>query len=242
MKQRLSRIALSEMAGEKPLDLPLHVRRESNLRVLDGGRPIAFATSADHFQRDLVALIPKLRVFSQGLCRGKAIADDMVQEALAKAWRARDQFRDGTNMKAWLFTILRNEFYSTTRRAWRETYWDPTLGERTPCPANEQEATMNLSDVVRALSVLPSTQREALVLVAAGGSSYDDAAEVLGVPSGTVKSRVARGRKALKSLLEGDTPLPDYIDMRASDATDTILTELRSILPAVEVRQTMMAR
>ncbi len=164
------------------------------------------ADSAAQFRRDIIALIPHLRAFSRALCGGRAIAEDMAQEALAKAWRAQDAFDPGTNLKAWLFTILRHELYSHSRRAWREIHWDPIKGERIAGPENGQEWALKLSDTVRALQELPEQQREALILVAASGLSYDDAGKVCGAPAGTMKSRVARGRAALLEALDGSRP------------------------------------
>jgi RNA polymerase sigma factor (sigma-70 family) len=120
------------------------------------------AQAAARFQRELVALIPHLRAFSRVLCGRRAIAEDLAQEALAKAWRARERFELGTNLKAWLFTILRNEFYSHARRAWRETHWDDDLGDNIPAPPREQEWAMELSDAARALNALPDCQRPVL--------------------------------------------------------------------------------
>jgi RNA polymerase sigma factor (sigma-70 family) len=157
---------------------------------------------ASQFRRDLVALIPHLRAFSRALCGGRAIAEDMAQETLAKAWRAQNAFDPGTNLKAWLFTILRHEVYSHSRRAWREIRWDPIKGERIVGPKNEQDWALRLSDTVRALRELPELQREALILVAASGLSYNEAAGICGVPAGTIKSRVARGRVALLKALD----------------------------------------
>jgi RNA polymerase sigma-70 factor (ECF subfamily) len=184
------------------------------------------------FQRDLIALIPYLRAFSRVLCGRRAIAEDMAQEALAKAWRARDRFEPGTNLKAWLFTILRNEFYSHTRRAWRETHWDEAAGELIAAPPNEQEWVMNLSDTARALNGLPDAQREALILVAAGGFTYQDTARICGMPVGTVKSRVARARAALVKTLDGEKPLSKRSKSRARGAAGDILAQLGALTPA----------
>jgi RNA polymerase sigma-70 factor (ECF subfamily) len=91
--------------------------------------------------------------------------------------------------------ILRNEVYSHARRPWRETRWDADLGEHIPGPACEQEWAMELCDTAQALGELPESQRKALILIAAGGFSYEDAAQISGIPAGTVKSRVARARR-----------------------------------------------
>lgn len=195
----------SRAATARPLtgtSLPKRVSVNANPAIRPDARP-----SSD-FQRDLIALIPHLRAFSRILCTRKAIAEDMAQEALAKAWRARASFEPGTNLKAWLFTILRNEIYSHARRAWRETHWEPEEGERIPSPPDEQEWALNLSDTTRALNTLPMGQREALILVGAGGFSYEEAASISGTPLGTVKSRVARARLALIDILDNAKPLP----------------------------------
>jgi RNA polymerase sigma-70 factor (ECF subfamily) len=189
----------------------------------------ASARLSSEFQRELVALIPHLRRFSRALCGRRAIAEDMAQEALAKAWRSRDSFEPGTNLKAWLFTILRNEFCSHARRGWRETHWDSAKGESIAAPANEQEWEMYLSDAARALGGLSDGQREALILVGAGGFSYEDAAEICGTAMGTVKSRVARARIALSKILDGDKPLPPSLHPRLTGASDNILAQLSAL-------------
>ena len=95
--------------------------------------PVMTPDEADaQFRKDLLALIPFLRAFSRSLCGERELADDLAQEALAKAWQSRDTFRPGSNLKAWLFTILRNQFYSDRRRAWRQAPWDETAVERVP--------------------------------------------------------------------------------------------------------------
>lgn len=181
------------------------------------------------FQRDLIALIPPLRAFSRMLCGRRAIAEDMAQEALAKAWRAHHRFEPGTNLKAWLFTILRNEYYSHARRAWRESDWDEDLGGSIAAPPLEQEWAMELSDTARALGGLREGQREALILVAAGGFSYEDAAKVCAAPVGTIKSRVGRARVALTSILDGNKPIPARSVSRAKDATEHIVAQLTAL-------------
>lgn len=170
------------------------------------------------FQQELIALIPQLRAFSRLLCGRRAIAEDMAQEALAKAWRARGRFEPGTNLKAWLFTILRNEYFSHQRRAWRETHWKQELGESIAAPPLAQEWAMQLSDAARALQGLHASQREALILVGAGGFSYQDAAKVCAAPVGTIKSRVARARAALRRTLDGDKTVPTRSLPPAKDA------------------------
>lgn len=184
------------------------------------------------FRRDLLDLIPFLRAFSRSLCGERELADDLAQEALAKAWQSRDTFRPGSNLKAWLFTILRNQFYSDRRRAWRQAPWDETAAERVPVARGEQTWAVQLSDTARALRGLPAEQREALILVGAGGFSYEDAARIANCAVGTVKSRVARARKALSAALEGHGPLPNEPRLAGGDATNEIMAQLDNLAPA----------
>src|SRR6202453_3196288 len=160
------------------------------------------------FKNELLALIPFLRAFARSLTGNQEGADDLAQETLVKAWQSRATFIPGTNLKAWLFTILRNQFYSDRRRAWRQAPWDQDAAERIPGSTGEQSWAAELSDTARALTCLSDEQREALILVGAGGFSYEDAAAICHCAVGTVKSRVARARKSLLSILEGADPLP----------------------------------
>ena len=155
------------------------------------------------FSRDLIALIPVLRASARNICRHRDAGDDLAQETLAKAWRAQGQFETGTNLKAWLFTILRNEFYSQKRRNQRESQWDQTKGERIAAPPSPQLWALQLADAARGLCDLPTGQRDALVLVAVAGFSYEEASNICGVPTGTIRSRIARGRNALIEITDG---------------------------------------
>ena len=184
------------------------------------------------FKADLLDLIPFLRAFARSLCGNQETADDLAQETLVKAWQARNMFAPGTNLKAWLFTILRNQFYSDRRRAWRQAPWDQDAAERIPGSSAEQSWAAELSDTARALTQLSDEQREALILVGAGGFSYEDAAAICHCAVGTVKSRVARARKSLLSLLEGDEALPPAAQSGdASDAAEEILAQLDRLAP-----------
>lgn len=191
------------------------------------------------FQKDLLELIPFLRAFSRSLCGERELADDLAQEALAKAWQSRSTFRAGSNLKAWLFTILRNQFYSDRRRAWRQAPWDEGAAERMPAARGEQTWAVQLSDTARALRGLPAEQREALILVGAGGFSYEDAAKISNCAVGTVKSRVARARKALSATLEGNGALPNEPRPAGSNATNEIMAQLDKLAPfdAVQTEQ-----
>ena len=183
------------------------------------------------FKADLLDLIPFLRAFARSLCGNQETADDLAQETLVKAWQARSMFAPGTNLKAWLFTILRNQFYSDRRRAWRQAPWDQDAAERIPGSSAEQSWAAELSDTARALSQLSDEQREALILVGAGGFSYEDAAAICHCAVGTVKSRVARARKSLLSILEGEDPLPPPQHPGDTDAAEEILAQLDRLAP-----------
>lgn len=189
------------------------------------------AANDAQFKGDLLQLIPFLRAFARSLCGNQETADDLAQETLVKAWQARDMFAPGTNLKAWLFTILRNQFYSDRRRAWRQAPWDQEAAERIPGSAGEQSWAAELSDTARALSCLSDEQREALILVGAGGFSYEDAARICNCAVGTVKSRVARARKSLIAILEGEDVLPPAQQPPQGDAANEILAQLDRLAP-----------
>jgi RNA polymerase sigma-70 factor (ECF subfamily) len=186
-------------------------------------RNILDAASEAVFKRDLVALIPHLRAFARTLCGDAAAADDLAQDAVLKAWDARSSFQMGTNMKAWTFMILRNQFYSEKRRSWRQSQLDQEAAERTLVAADDPEAPVALDEMRLAMGMLPSEQREALILVGAGGFAYEEAAEICGCAVGTVKSRVSRARRALQNILERGAY--DRDGSPASDAMKSILAD-----------------
>jgi RNA polymerase sigma-70 factor (ECF subfamily) len=197
--------------------------------IVEASRP---ARDTDgQFKADLLDLIPFLRAFARSLCGNQETADDLAQETLVKAWQARSMFAPGTNLKAWLFTILRNQFYSDRRRAWRQAPWDQDAAERIPGSSSEQAWAAELSDTARALSCLSDEQREALILVGAGGFSYEDAAAICKCAVGTVKSRVARARKSLLAILDGEEPLPQASQPQEGDAAHDILAQLDRLAP-----------
>lgn len=154
------------------------------------------------FKRELVTLIPHLRAFARTLTGDATAADDLAQDAMMKAWDARASYQMGTNMKAWTFMILRNQFYSEKRRSWRQSQLDQEAAERTLVAVDDPEAPIALDELRQALNTLPAEQREALILVGAGGFAYEEAAEICHCAVGTVKSRVSRARKALHATLE----------------------------------------
>jgi RNA polymerase sigma-70 factor (ECF subfamily) len=155
------------------------------------------------FQSDLVGLLPHMRAFARSLTGNMAQADDLAQEALLKAWRGRASYQMGTNLKAWAFMILRNQFLSDKRRSWRSQPLDPEVAERTLIAADNPSATLEVSDVRRAMMQLSDEQREALILIGAAGMSYEEAAEICQTAVGTIKSRVSRARVALQIILAG---------------------------------------
>ena len=159
------------------------------------------------FKRELAAVIPHLRAFGRSLSGSRDVADDLVQETLLKAWAARERFQAGTNMRAWTFIILRNHFLSQMRRSRFKGEWDDLVADRLLAAPAGQDKQIELADMQRALLELPQSQREALILVGAGGFAYEEAAEICGVAVGTIKSRVARGRTALEQVLN-DGALP----------------------------------
>ena len=158
---------------------------------------------ASRFEDAILEATPFLRAFARTLCHEPELAEDLAQDALLKAWQCRDQFQPGTNLRAWLATILRNRFYSLgRRRKWHADY-DCEFMERTLMAPDDPESIVELEDVRRALAMLPDFQREALILVGAGGMSYDEVARIAACPVGTVKSRVRRARGELQAILFG---------------------------------------
>ncbi len=182
------------------------------------------------FQRELVKLIPHLRAFARTLTGDAAQADDLAQDAMIKAWDARKSFQLGTNMKAWTFMILRNQFYSDKRRSWRQIQLDQEAAERTLVAVDNPESPLALDELRLAMAMLPDEQREALILVGAGGFAYEEAADICGCAVGTVKSRVSRARKALQGILEaGDY---DRDGGSAGDAMRSILADAERLSAA----------
>jgi RNA polymerase sigma-70 factor (ECF subfamily) len=175
------------------------------------------------FKNDLLKAIPSLRAFAVSLSQNVDKADDLVQETLVKAWDKHESFQPGTNLKAWLFTILRNEFYSQMRKRGREVQdSDGTITGRVAVHPG-QHGAMDLGDFRAALETLPEDQREAIILIGASGFSYEEAAEICNCAVGTIKSRVSRARSRLQEMLqisgEGDYG-PDAISSQVmgSDA------------------------
>ena len=185
------------------------------------------ALNDEDFRNELGTVIPHLRAFGRSLSGNRDTADDLVQETLMKAWAARKRFRAGTNMRAWTFIILRNLFLSQMRRSRFKGEWDELVAEKTLAAPASQGRHVDLSDMQRALLQLPQSQREALILVGAGGFAYEEAAEICGVAVGTIKSRVARGRTALEALMEsGNLPARSKTDANSDSVLTQILEEV----------------
>ena len=157
-------------------------------------------TASPQLTTDLISAIPKLRAFAMSLCGNLDRADDLVQETLVKAWGKLETFVEGTNLTAWLFTILRNNFYSEYRKRRREVADSDGAMVAKLATAPTQNAHMDFLDFRTALQKLPVDQREALILIGAAGLSYEEAAAVCGCAIGTMKSRVHRARSQLIDL------------------------------------------
>lgn len=164
----------------------------------------------DQLHDQIVEVIPNLRAFARSLVSNPSQADDLVQGALTRALSNLDKFEAGTNLRAWMFTILRNLYYSELRKRRREV--EDSDGGYAAMLASQpnQIAALELKDFRRALAQLPAEQREALVLIGASGFSYEDAARICGCAIGTMKSRVNRGRNRLADLLQID-PAKDLV-------------------------------
>ena len=153
------------------------------------------------FRDDLIAEIKNLRAFAISLSGSVSLADDLVQETLLRAWSKSDKFQPGTSLRAWLFTILRNIYYSNYRKRAREVQDSDGIYARRLTVSGDQEAHLDLEDFRKALTKLPAEQREVLTLVGASGLSYEEAAEICEVEIGTIKSRLSRARSKLVELL-----------------------------------------
>jgi RNA polymerase sigma-70 factor (ECF subfamily) len=152
-------------------------------------------------RQDILTAVPGLRAFAISLCGNVDRADDLVQEALLRALANIHSFQPGTNMSAWLFTILRNHFRSEYRKRRREVEDADGHYAETLTSHPEQHGQLELGEFREALAKLPEEQREALILVGASGFSYEEAAEICGCAIGTVKSRVNRARTRLAELM-----------------------------------------
>ena len=166
-------------------------------------------------REELTEHLGAMRAFAMSLTRNSALADDMVQDALVKAWSKIESFEPGTNMRAWLFTILRNTYYSHHRKARREVADVDGVMADSLAQKPDHDGRLQMRDFNTAFDQLNDEQREALVLVGAAGFSYEEAAETCGVAVGTIKSRVNRARSRLAELMSLD-------DESAMEMTDSV--------------------
>jgi RNA polymerase sigma-70 factor, ECF subfamily len=166
-------------------------------------KPPGGAASA-RWRDEVVALIPVLRAFAWSLSHNSADADDLVQDTLIKAWTHRARFEPGSNLRAWLFTILRNTYYTAVARRRREVADEDDQYAATLSAEPSQEWSVTLRSLQGAMRQLPHEHREALILVGAAGLTYEEAAEVCGCALGTIKSRVNRARARLMKLMAID--------------------------------------
>lgn len=162
-------------------------------------------------REELVTHLGVLRAFALNLTRNGAAADDLVQDTVVKAWKNIDSFQVGTNMRAWLYTILRNTFYSNYRKRRREVQDSDGAFAATLSVKPDHDGRLALDDFMVAFNQLRAEQREALTLVGASGFAYHEAAEMCSVATGTMKSRVNRARARLAELL--DMPENGTMDM-----------------------------
>jgi len=156
------------------------------------------------WRNEVVAMIPALRAFAWSLSHNGSDADDLVQDTLIKAWSNRDKFEPGTNLRAWLFTILRNTYYTQVirrRREVRDETGEYANNMRTP---PTQDWSIAMRALQAGLAQLPDEHREALILVGAAGLSYEEAAEICGCALGTIKSRVNRARARLLKIMDAE--------------------------------------
>lgn len=179
-------------------------------------------------KRDIIKHLPALRAFALSLTRNSSIADDMVQDTVETAWRKFDRYTPGTNLRAWLFTILRNNFHSQRRKTRREIA-DPDgalVGQLSVKP--DHEGHIRLREFLEAFAQLPVEQREALFLVGANGFTYEEAARTCGCKIGTIKSRLSRGRKRLVELLHLDeSDLLEMADVSTMSVVNRHIAETR---------------
>ena len=178
------------------------------------------------FKEELVEAIPVLRAYARSICGNHDRADDLVQETLAKAIQNHDKYEAGTKLHAWLITILRNQYYSEGRKRQREVADSDGLHAASLTSVPQQTDRLELKHFLAALQLLPTDQREALILIGVSAFSYEEAAEILGTRVGTVKSRVSRARARLEELMNGAIPVPKDAGAveRSSEELQTALT------------------
>lgn len=187
------------------------------------------ANAVFNFKEELLAAVPSLRAFALSLTYNADRADDLVQETLVRAWANRETYRPDTHLKAWLFTILRNQFYTECRKRQREVEdADGSYAERL-VTMPDQVKHLDFVRFREALKKLPDDQREVLLLVGANGFSYEEAATICDVAVGTVKSRINRGRAKLAELLGMANPSDHAEDSTLLAATSGAMSAHRMV-------------
>lgn len=177
------------------------------------------------FRIALAAAIPPLRAYARMLSGNADTADDLVQETLVKAWVARDRFIPGSNIRAWTHVILRNVYFSLNRRARFKGEWNEFDADTLLAVSPRQDSHIALGDLMRAMQQLPVEQREALIMMGAGGMTCEEVAAICDCAIGTIKSRVARARSALRALLDGG-----QLVLRRADRPESQVSALDQIM------------
>jgi RNA polymerase sigma-70 factor (ECF subfamily) len=169
------------------------------------------------FHRRLEEQLPRLRRYARALTRDASRADDLVQDTLLRALAKQHLWQEGTNLRAWLFTLMHNQHVNDVRRSGRDGgNVDVTEMAAVLVANTDPTASRQLRELERALGMLPLEQREAILLVGLEGMRYDEAAVVLNVPIGTVRSRLSRGREVLRRILDIDETVPASAPSRRS--------------------------
>lgn len=179
-------------------------------------------------RKALATHLSSLRAFAVSLTRDATAADDLVQDTIVKAWTNLDKFQPGTNLKAWLFTILRNTFYSDRRKHRREVQDSDGIHAAGLVEKPAHDGRLAYGEFIRAFEQLSAEHREVLVLVGAEGFSYEEAAETMGVAKGTVKSRANRARARLSELMG----LAEGEDVLSATGAETLAVLGRAAVPA----------
>jgi RNA polymerase sigma-70 factor (ECF subfamily) len=208
--------------GLSDVDTPIPL--QGRLRGPPGGGRSGASRRMTHtaasWRDDVIALIPALRAFAWSLSHNSSDADDLVQDTLTKAWSHRDRFEPGTNLRAWMFTILRNTYYTTMARRRREVSDETGKYAASLSSPASQDWSVAVHALQAALQQLPPEHREALILVGGAGMTYEEAAEICGCALGTIKSRVNRARAKLLKIMDAD------------EASDTFASDTLGVAPS----------
>jgi RNA polymerase sigma-70 factor, ECF subfamily len=195
-------------------------------------------TPSLQFQMALTELLPHLRRYAVSLCRDASFADDLVQETMMNALLAQHRFQVGTNLKAWCATILRNVFFSYKRRSWRVVPLADEAMLSIPAQSGGVSNALDLLALRNTIALLPTGQREALLLICVGGMSYESAAQVCDCKPGTVKSRVSRARERITALAsENHVSFNSDAGLSSDKVMDDLLGQVAVIVSKAMKRQ-----